>query len=170
MENIEEKLFDYMAGTLPAGERAKIEAMLRKDLDLKAEVERITEADKLMADTKLLQLDDTQFADGIMQRIEYRRSRIEKSNRLLWMALGIFAAIFAAAAAFVTSFAGTPPTAEPTSRYLPELPAFDTGVLLESLDNPALVQLVLIVNVIAVLLVVDRVLGRKMNHTLKAMV
>ncbi|CAD5270045.1 hypothetical protein IMPR6_690363 [Imperialibacter sp. EC-SDR9] len=169
MENMEQKLFDYLGDKLPAGERKELEKQISKDSVLQKQLISMQNADKLMAEHNMMEFDDMLFTDNIMNRIEAGRARASKSNRLLWMALGIFAAMFAGVLSILPLFQETvpPPTVEPN--YLPELPAFDFAPMLETIDNPALIQLVVIATAIAVLLVADKFLGGKFKPNLPSL-
>jgi hypothetical protein len=169
MENIEEKLFDYLENKLSEADRKQVEAYLAVDKGLTKQVESLRNTDKLMKEHSIIQPNEVLFTDRVMERIALRNSRVKSGNRLLWMALGIFAAIFAGVAALLPLFQTEvqPPVTQ--EKYLPELPAFDFTSLIETIDNPALIQLVVVVNAIAILLVADRLLSKKFRPNLPAL-
>jgi hypothetical protein len=166
MENMEQRLFDYLEDKLPAGERKELEKQINKDKVLQKQLISMQNADKLMARHNIMELDDVFFTDGIMNRIAAGKARASKSNRLLWMALGIFAAMFAGVLSILPLFQETVQSPADKPNYLPEVPAFDFAPLFETIDNPALIQLVVIATAIAILLVADKFLSGKFKPNL----
>jgi hypothetical protein len=169
MENMEQRLFDYLENKLPVDERKELEKHISKDNALQKQLISMQNADKLMTRHNMMELDDAFFTDGIMNRIEAGKARASKSNRLLWMALGIFAAMFAGVLSILPLFQETVPSPTVGDNYLPKLPAFDFAPMLETIDNPALIQLVVIATAIAVLLVVDKFLSGKFKPNLPSL-
>jgi hypothetical protein len=169
MENMEQRLFDYLENKLPVDERKELEKQISKDNALQKQLISMQNADKLMTRHNMMELDDAFFTDGIMNRIEAGKARASKSNRLLWMALGIFAAMFAGVLSILPLFQETVPSPTVGDNYLPKLPAFDFAPMLETIDNPALIQLVVIATAIAVLLVVDKFLSGKFKPNLPSL-
>lgn len=169
MENMEQKLFDYLENKLPAGERKELEKQISKDNILQKQLISMQNADKLMTEHNMMEFDDMFFTDNIMNRIEAGRARASKSNRLLWMALGIFAAMFAGVLSMLPLFQETTPAPNVEDNYLPKLPAFDFTPMIEMINNPALIQLVVVATAIAVLLVADKFLGGKFKPNLPSL-
>lgn len=170
MEKIEEKLFDYLEGTLSVEERERVEKAIRRDGALEKEMERLREADALMVQHNMPGFPDEGFTDRVMGRVQMKGARAKSGNKLIRMALGIFGGMFVAVLALLQGFSETSPAPEVQNNYLPKLPAVDITSLLETVDNPALLQLAMIVSAMAVLLVVDKVLSKKFRINLPSFI
>ncbi len=167
MDKIEEKLFDYLENKLSVEEKARLEAELARNSALRQELEVIQNADSVMRSHQLLVFDDPSFTEGIMALVERKASRVKSGNRLVWMALGIFAAMFALVATFLPVLQNSEaPSSNTLNNLLLDVPSYDFTTFLERMDSPALLQLVIVISAIALLLVADRLLSRKMNTNL----
>ncbi len=166
--NMEEKLFDYIEGRLSAKEKAEVERMMASDPTLKGQLEMIQRTDELAKQQPVTSLDVPNFTDIVMNRLEVSKSRARAGNKLLWMATGIFVAIFAGIIAILPLFPSDNSESFIPRDMLPSVPTFNPSALLTTLQNPSLIQLVIVASSIALLLVLDRVLGRKMGTGLKA--
>ncbi len=167
MKNIEEKIFDYIEDNLSPGEKAQFEQLLAQDATLKAEVEAIVKADALMLENRLeLRLDD-QFADNVIAKIGQAKNRFKTSNRILWLALSMFGLVVVAVVIMLPAMQTGGGGYLVPEEWLPTMPAFDGSKVIKMIDNPALIQLALIINAIALLLVLDRVLSNKLKVDFK---
>lgn len=164
---IEEKLFDYIEGTLTPEEKAEVERLLASNPTLKGHLQLIQRTDELARRQPVTSLDVPNFTDVVMNRLEVSKLRAKAGNRLLWMATGIFVAIFAGIVAILPLFPSGSSESLIPKDMLPSVPTFDPSGLLTTLQDPSLIQLVIVASSIALLLALDRVLGRKMGTGLK---
>lgn len=167
MKNIEEKLFDYIEGTLPGSEKEELERLIASDPALKSEVEAIKKADLLMLENKLLSSPNEGFSDRVLSRISGKKRRFNTSNRILWLALSLFALIMAAAVMVLPAMQSAGSGYIVPEEWIPQLPAIDGGKAMEVFNNPALLQLALAISAIALLLVLDKLLSDKFKIAFK---
>lgn len=167
MKNIEEKLFDYIEGTLPASEKEELERLIARDPALKSEVEAIQKADLLMLENKIINSPNEGFSDRVLSRISGKKRRFNTSNRILWLALSLFALIMAAVVMVLSAMQSGGSGYIVPEEWIPQLPSFDGSRITEAFDNPALLQLALAISAIALLLVLDKLLSDKFKIAFK---
>ena len=167
MKNIEEKLFDYIEGTLAASEKEELERLIARDPALKNEIEAIQKADSLMLENNLLSTINEGFSDRVLSRISGKKRRFNTSNRILWLALSLFALIMAAVVMVLPAMQSAGPGYIVPEEWIPQFPAVDGGKFMEIFSNPALLQLALAISAIALLLVLDKLLSNKLKIAFK---
>lgn len=163
IKNLEEKLFDYIEGTLSETERRELEHLIEKDAGLKKELELIRRADALMAPASVVNIPSEDFSDAVMARLPAKSPRFKTSNRILWLALSLLGLIMAGAVLILPMLQSGESGYLIPQEWTPQLPSIDTEPFVRAFDNPALLQLALIVNVIALLLVLDRVFSKRVK-------
>jgi len=167
--NIEEKLFDYIEGKLTMEEALRLEKQIAKDPSLGSQIELIRKTDSLVGAQAVTPMEASLFTDTVMNRLETTTTRAKLGNRLIWAALGIFTAIFALAVSLLPLFPASSNTETIVPMdYLPSMPSFNLPSAWTTLQNPLLLQLVIVVNAIALLLAADRILSKRMNTNLKS--
>ena len=167
MKNLEEKLFDYIEGTLPASEKEELERLIAREPALKNEIEAILKADSLMLGNKLLDTPHEGFSDRVLNRIISKKNRFSTSNRILWLALSLFALVMAAVVMVLPAMQSGGSGNIVPEEWIPQVPSFDGSKITEAFDNPALLQLALAISAIALLLVLDKLLSNKFKIAFK---
>lgn len=95
---IDDRLLDYLDGTLPAGERAALEILLRQDTAVAARLDELRLMHVLMGGQKL-EMPQANFTASVMQRLDDRSAVARFSIRNgLFMVAGILAIVLIAGA------------------------------------------------------------------------
>src|SRR5437868_3714385 len=105
---IDNRLLDYLDGTLAAGERMALETLLRQDTALRARLEELRLIHTLMGGQKL-ETPSTDFTASVMRRLDERAAvaRFPIRNGILLVAGILMIVVIAAALVSAGVFDGT---------------------------------------------------------------
>jgi len=157
---IDERLLDYLDGTLPANECTDLERLLRQDGTVAARLEELRLMHRLMGAQKL-EVPSPNFTASVMQQLKEEPATRGQVIRGILMITGILS-IIGIAAALVSAgvFDSTLATLDlnemdPARRYITH-PAFPTF----SLSSKVIVNGIIILNLILAFFVLDRTVLR----------
>ncbi|MEP2773950.1 MAG: hypothetical protein ABJH05_17480 [Fulvivirga sp.] len=86
MENIsDEKLLEFIDGTLVASENEEIKNLIKEDQALSKRYSQFLEIHQMLKE-KPLMTPSTGFVDGVIYSLSYKRSRFRKSGLILFIA------------------------------------------------------------------------------------
>jgi anti-sigma-K factor RskA len=155
---IDDRLLDYLDGTLPAGERATLEALLRQDPAVAARLEELQLMHMLMGGQKL-KTPSSGFTASVMLRLKEEPATRNQVIRGILMIIGILL-IVGIAAALVSAgvFDNTLTTLNLNnlSRRYTTQPMFPTF----SLSGRVIVNSVIILNLALAFIVLDKTILR----------
>src|SRR5689334_3066117 len=162
-QNIEEKLWDYIDGSMENGEKAFIEQLLENNQDWKAKYAELMEVHQLMQDNTDLEHPSLRFTQNVMEEISRlyitpaTRNYINKN--VIW-GIGIF--FITTILGLVVYGIGQIDWSRPDSGNIPELPL--NNVNWSQFFSGAYMNVFVMVNILLGLMLLDMYLTKKKNE------
>lgn len=162
-QNIEEKLWDYIDGTMEKSEQTFIEQLLQSNQEWKTKYAELMEVHQLMQDNVDLEHPSLRFTQNVMEEIS--RLYITPATRnyinrnVIW-GIGIF--FLTTIIGLIAYTLGQIDWSQPDSGNLPDLSL--SNVNWGTMFNSTYVNVFIMVNIILGLMLLDMYLTRKKNE------
>jgi anti-sigma factor RsiW len=154
--SLDDQLLDYLDGTLPAGERATLEALMQQNEAAAARLEELRFMNTLMAGQKL-EVPSMDFTAAVMRRLDPKQLSIRQA---ILVVAGILSIIGIAAALVAAGVFDSTVTTVNLNEVNPSRQFFNMTMPSFSLNGKMIVNGIIILNLALAFIVLDRAILR----------